>query len=218
MLRTVYHHLPQVDRVVIVGHCPPWARPDVWIHSPNTASKFTNIGRHLDAALRSPDVSDEFVWTNDDIFLLCDLEELPVYARGTIEAHAAAYSGEVGGTVELQAFADGIRRQAALAKLWGYDPATTLNADCHTPIPVEKDRLARVIARRNEDDPAIEGGHFRMLYGLTEACVEVDDPKVRGDELPAEGDVVVSTTTRSWEGPCGERIRNLYWRASPWER
>lgn len=215
MLRTVHQHLPQVDRVVVVGHRPHWCQPDVWIHSPNNSTKFTNIGRHLEAALRSPDVADAFIWTNDDIFLLADLGDLPVYARGTIQAHLE--SARIAGVKLHDDFVDGIRRQAALAKLWGYDPATTLNADCHTPIPLDKDRLASVLERRDKDDPAIEGGHFRMLYGLGLECQPIRDPKVKRDKTPPADAVMVSTTTRSWESGVGETIRQRYRSPSPWE-
>lgn len=216
MLRTVHHHLPQVDRVVIVGDLPDWAEPDVWIPSRNDRPKFTNIGNHLERALRARDVSDEFIWTNDDIFLLADLTPMPVYARGPIDPYAANLKPDQG-HADHRAFIDGIRRQAALAKLWGYDPAATLNADCHAPIPLEKDRLAAVLERRDQDDPAIEAGHFRMIYGLGLEATVIKDPKVRGDAVPDDDRVIVSTSTRSWEGPCGDRIRNLYWRPSPWE-
>src|SRR5690606_15425571 len=74
VLRSWETNYPNI-RLVLAGHRPSWANPDAVVETVQNRTKFHNIGINLVATLNSPKVGEEFVWTNDDIFLLKPMAE-----------------------------------------------------------------------------------------------------------------------------------------------
>lgn len=224
VLRTWAHHYPP-DRVFIVGQWPHYLDPAqvTYIPTIQNEGKWANTETNLRAVMES-DISEDFIWTNDDIFLLRDLDSLPLYASGTIADRISPMADKSGSVPKpTQEFYNGMFRQAHAASIWGYDPTTALCCDLHVPIPVTKSRLKETLDRRDDLgsnialEPVVPRGHWRMLYGLGLEAEVIEDRKFYGSELPEVSDTFASIAPSAWRRNFGHYIRNRYWRASPWE-
>lgn len=214
-LRTVWHHMPQVERVFVIGYLPGFldAGKVTYLHTTQDGDKFANTDKAIRAVLES-DISEDFIWSNDDIFCLRDCPDpFPVFAWRSIEERVRGLS--LGVRADHNLFVEGMMRQYHLALRWGYKP-TAPCVDLHVPLLVNKTRLKEVLDRRDADDPGLT--QWRMLYGLGERKVtRIEDNKVRAAHLPDISDLFCSTTPASWRNKTGEYLRNRYWRASVWE-
>lgn len=213
-LRSIWHHMDYIDRVFIVGFLPAFIDPDevTYIPTIQDADKFTNTERNLRAVLES-DISEDFIWTNDDIFALREVPDpLPMFSWRSIAERVGNLTRA--NRQEHNDFVDGMRAQLELALKWGY-PEDTPNTDLHVPIPVNKTRLKHLLDRRDAEAPGLK--QWRMLYGLGLDTIEIEDRKVRAQGLPDVSDLFCSTSPASWRNRAGDYLRNRYWRPSEWE-
>lgn len=222
LLRTYYQHWPAIERVFIVGYLPPCLDATTLIHIPTTqaSTKFVNIGENLQAAIDSPDLGEEWIWANDDMFLITDyLDPLPLYRRPQPYADVIDGWGATGAP-DHREYVIGMRRQYEILKDWGHE-----NPHCcelHVPIPINRTHLEAVTRRAWSEYPDLERGHFRGIYGGTLPIgdtVPLDDVKIRAhNRPPAQISPWVSTSPVSWNvGAVGRWIRERYWRPSRWE-
>lgn len=224
LLRTYEHHWEAIDRVFIVGHLPRNLDPSEVIHIPTDQhrTKFENVGENLEATLRSEELGEEFIWANDDMFLIEDLEEpLPLYRR-PIPYREVVAEWEAQGPPEHRAYVIGMKAQLEILEDWGYsDPICT---ELHVPIPIDRSRLTAITDRAWKEYPELERGHFRGIYGGTfteKESVPMADVKHRPHRggIPAKGARWISTSPVSWNiGEVGKWIRRKYWRKSRWEK
>jgi hypothetical protein len=89
-LRSVEKYLSGYDRIYIVGECPDWAQNV--IHIPfveQSAISDFNIMQKVSKVCQMPEVSEDFLFMNDDHYLLTKFEakEFPYYYMGTLEDH-----------------------------------------------------------------------------------------------------------------------------------
>lgn len=218
-LRTAYQHLP-VDRVFIAGaRRPGWLKPHeriVFIETAQARTKHDNIGENLRAVLGS-EISEEFVWLNDDFFLLSDFDEIPLWARRqSLREKVEALRPDIG-SPDNQAYVKGMRAQLGILSEWGFDDP--ICAELHVPIPLARTRAEEILDRVEREFPEHELGHFRALYGAGLPAELRDDVKVKShtQELSENADLV-STSPVSWNvGNVGKQIRGKYWRRAPWE-
>lgn len=219
-LRTVEYHLLH-DRVFIVGHRPSWIDWDQVTHIPSGQREqrfanqvepylsYFNQRANLEVVMAS-DVSESFLWLNDDFFALRDVETVPFFHRGSLRAYLADL-GDGG-------YAEGLRFCLKLLEAWGQDDPD--NYCVHAPLPIKKSRLIEVMERAWSE--GLEGGFMRALYpvGLEGNHVQVRDPKLTVlDALPdLDWDWVSTTPTVFRSGQSGAMIRNRYWRKSRYER
>lgn len=216
-LRCLSQHLEH-DRVFIVGDLPSWVEPTSVVHIPvvQDATKFVNIGRNIRAAAGS-EISDRFLWMNDDFFLLEDVEEVPLYCRHRSFREVVQGLHDEAGDANHRAYCIGMRGQLEILERWGFtEPHCT---DLHVPIPLERGLLLEVLDRASHE-PGHELGHFRALYGAGLDAEPMMDVKLRHHrDMPREGAWVTSTNPVAWEvGDAGKMIRRRYHRPSPYER
>lgn len=205
-------------RLILVGSvCPPGLKPDVFVKTGQRRSKFWNIGENLEAAVNSDQVADEFVWMNDDFFLLEPMPVVPLTGRNGSWDEVVDWLGPVRGTYDFRRYISGFRQQRDLIGSWGFDTSREVCGDAHTPIWLEKQRVVDVQTAAREGDPYLESGHFKGLYAAGLDPVRVTDPKVKKVDVVPSG-WMVSTSEKSWLfGAAGEWLRTRFAVGSGWE-
>lgn len=88
-LRSIEKHLSGVGKIFIIGYKPDWLRNcEVihWIDNPDSKMKEWNICSKLMGVTQSAEISDDFLFMNDDHFLLQDFDagNFPIYHKGEI--------------------------------------------------------------------------------------------------------------------------------------
>ena len=142
-LRSWCTNLPH-RQVWLVGHRPHWASSEVG-HIPTVqdGSKWENTTTAMRAACEHPDVSDTFVWCNDDTFTMRPfLDGMPVLHRGLLRDIVARRAGRpgYGGRDEY-----GAGLGAALARLEGLGYGEALCYEHHSPLPVGKAAMVEAL-------------------------------------------------------------------------
>ena len=89
-LRSIEKHLKGVRDIYIIGNKPKWLRGVIvlpFTDNPDRKFKEWNIMAKITEAVMNPDVSEDFLFMNDDHFLLKDFEasEFPIYYKGLLQ-------------------------------------------------------------------------------------------------------------------------------------
>ncbi|WP_328434585.1 hypothetical protein [Streptomyces sp. NBC_00425] len=154
-LRSWCESLPH-RKVWVVGYRHDWLADDVG-HIPiwQTGSKFENTTVAMRAACAHPEVSDRFVWCNDDTFTMGPLPDgMPVLHRGLVADVEKHYEARGYG-----AYLRGMREtRTVLAELGHPEP---LSYELHVPMPVDKAGMVAAL----DQAPQLDGMHKRTLYG-----------------------------------------------------
>lgn len=220
-LRSI-QNMKGAGRVYIAGGVPPWINERVTaISVPQVDGKYAHAGRCLEALLDS-DISDPFVWMNDDMVFLSPTDDIPAYARQvTVEKFCSAL-GLMGGNSKTardhNEFVRAMRSQRKIIKSWGFDPEVEYAGDTHHPLLVDKARLKDIIARIKREFPNHPIAAWKMIYNAGRDPIPVKDSKLmkRLSPLPTEG--FVSFDDRSWEGLAGKRLRLMLKDKGPFEK
>lgn len=208
-----------VTRLYIVGSLPDFFDPAEveFISTAQDLSKFWNIGRNLYATLTS-DVDDQFVWINDDFFLLKKKRKIQLTNRGPWD-DVISFLGEPRGTHLFQDYVKGFRSQRDILRAWGFDTAVEPCVDLHTPLELDKARMLDVLTRMVREYPEHWTGHFRGLYGAGLPSERIADPKVKkDDQLPDPSWWTASVGLNAWSGAAGEMLRETFAKKSRFEK
>lgn len=208
-LRSIWHHFP-AGRVFIVGQVPGWVTNVEPIHVFQDRGRFANQRANIEAVLES-DIGDEFVWWDDDHFLLEDREVLPMYDRGPLPDYIELLRPRRP-LAALGAYARALAACGELLSRWGH----VALAPVHAATWVQKRDLAEVVDRLGDWD---RGGIIKVIYSSMvvdrpRVSVEVD-PKHTTPDNPIDG--WWSVHGSNWDGEPGRWVRSRYWRASPYE-
>lgn len=135
-IRSVIANLPH-RKVWIAGYCPKWLGNDIGVIKTQTRpGGHVSAKANLRAACEHPEVSEEFVYMNDDFFVMQPLNELPVMHRGSLaevaksDKMASSYQRHIGKTLEV------------LEKRGIQEP---LMYDLHGPMTVTKTGMLEVL-------------------------------------------------------------------------
>ncbi len=143
-IRSIQKHLKKFNHIVIIGHKPKWLKPDeslVYVPFPEIASsrnKEKNIHRKILHAINSGFMKGNFLFMNDDHFLLKDFEadEFPFHHKGPMKANSLpsgnTYRRTIENTIEF------------LRKRWVLNP---LNYDTHCPIVYNSELYLKYLGR-----------------------------------------------------------------------
>lgn len=135
-LRSLAKNLPE-SRVWLVGHKPDWYVGD-FIPVADTSTKFNNIRLALIAAAKHPGISANFVYMNDDFFLIKPVKKIRNYNGGPLSDKITRYrqieptSGYV------------ISLKKTLTYLKDYGIKNALDYDIHVPMIFNKKKLLEV--------------------------------------------------------------------------
>lgn len=209
-LRSWAAHLPH-RHVWVVGHRPAWLSDEVrHISTKQGGAGYVNTTTAMRAACDEHEVSDPFLWLNDDIYTMHPLPGgMPVLHRGLMRDLVAARTGHRG------PYADGLRDTYGWLTGLGYEP---LSYDLHVPLPVAKACMLEVLDRGRGHD-----AHKRTVYGtLAQLGGErIQDVKIthRGPRGFGPENRFLSTMPDSFaNGFVGRHIRAAFPQACRYER
>ena len=202
------------DTVWIAGYIPKWVTGVGRIPvEQNGGSKFTNANANIRAACLHPEVSEEFVYFNDDFFVIRPIEQVPVVQRGPLapmlrpnhrrKPKSLGYNG-------------GRRETFQLLQELGYrDPIAY--EPLHTPMRFEKAKLLEAL----DIGAKVPALHYRTLYGNLNAIGGTPHRNVKLSNrmaLPEPDWAFVSTNEKSFErGKVGQMLRKRFPDPSPYE-
>lgn len=167
-LRSWVVNLPH-RTVWTVGYRHRWLTSEAG-HIPirQDGTSYVNTTTAMRAACEHPEVSDPFVWANDDMFVMQPVEGgMPVLHRGPLRDLIAARAGQRG------PYVDGMRETYAWLTGRGYDEP--LSYDVHVPLPVSKAGMLRAL-----DEGRGHDAHKRTVYGVLNGIdgEQVQDVKI----------------------------------------
>jgi len=203
-LRSLEKHVAGVDQVFVVGAPPAWGSSGLALVpecDPYDHNKDANIIRKMLLTCRHSEISEPFLFVNDDHYFSqdCRSVEFPFYHKG--EIRAAGTNREYN------------RRLANTRLILEERGLPTLNYDIHTPILIYREDLQEVFAGRDWVDLDGPGVVMKSLYANSR-------PEIAGVYLPdCKLGVRVRDGLDFWEEklqtrPCwstGEYIPRLVW-------
>ncbi|MDP4501068.1 hypothetical protein [Nonomuraea turcica] len=209
-LRSWAANLPH-RHVWIVGYRPWWAAGARHIPTSQRGnSRYVNTTIAMRAACEHPEVSDPFIWANDDMFVMrAQPSPFPVFHRGPVrelEAHFGPRS-----TVYLAAMRE---TRAFLVGLGYEDP---ISYELHVPLPVEKAAMVKALEVGRGHD-----AHKRTVYGMLAGIggTQMADVKVsrRGPQFDARSPFLSTMPDSFAHGQVGKFIRAAFPGRCPYEQ
>ncbi|MEU3318855.1 hypothetical protein [Streptomyces sp. NPDC006785] len=201
-LRSLAAHFPH-EKVWIAGHRPSWVSDTVGhIPASQARSRFQNSTGNMRAACEHPEVAEEFVYFNDDFFVMEPVDGAPVVHRGTVD--------EVAAVTRSSLYRRGGQATQLLMKRLGLaDNGPLLSYEVHAPMTLGKARMLEVLAK-GAGLPVL---HKRSLYGnyWRLGGEQITDVKVqnRDDGLPP-GPFASTSDDAFTHGRIGELIREAF--------
>jgi hypothetical protein len=142
-------------KVWLAGHKPEWATGVEHIKTARKPGAHVDAKTNLRAACEHPDVSEEFIYMNDDFFVMQPFEQLPVMHRGPLSG--------VGGMAT--AYQRAIKKGLAILRSKGIEEP--LMYDLHAPMTVTKAGMLEALdlCHAHKDARVGHGLHERTIYG-----------------------------------------------------
>lgn len=153
-IRSVVAHMPH-NKILVVGGKPDWYTGpflpvDTFIGNRKSTNKYENAKNNIRQIIDSTAVADEFIFMNDDFYIMKPFDKIPYYHGGLFEdkiKQFKLYSRDSEYTKMLT------RTQSVLNGMGIADP---LDYTLHVPITYHKHKLAQVLPYP---------GSIRTLYG-----------------------------------------------------
>lgn len=208
-IRTWEYHIPH-DELWIVGYKPVWLTGVKVVEGNLHGTKPKNVYHNVLDFCEHPDVPEQVVFMNDDMFALKPFEPSIQY-RGSLLEHIAQLS------------AHGWWRQSlvnTLEYLEGRGHVTPRSYETHTPFPVDTRKMAKALrdaAEFSPDNPP----QWRTVYGVTQevgGSQATRDCKLFKTNEPGWTDAaLVSTTDRSFRSAVRDYIVSKFPEPSRYE-
>ncbi|MEU0059069.1 hypothetical protein [Streptomyces sp. NPDC006334] len=208
-LRSWTANLPH-RHVWIVGFRPWWAAGARHIPTQQrTTPGYVNTTTAMRAACEHPEVSDPFIWCNDDTFVMAPQPApLPVFHRGPVRELNTQFGPR------SNAYLAEMRRTRDFLVGLGYEDPVSY--ELHVPLPVEKSGMLLSLEAAPGHD-----AHKRTVYGVMTGIggTQMRDVKVqrRGPQFDT-GSPFLSTTPDAFaNGAVGKFIRAAFPEPCPYE-
>jgi hypothetical protein len=204
-IRSVIANLPH-RKVWISGYCPKWLTGVGHINPGIKPGGHVSAKANLRAACEHPEVSEEFVYMNDDFFVMQPMDQIPVLHRGSLsevvsrERMASSYQRAMGKTLAI------LRKQGI---------AEPLMYDMHAPMTVTKTGMLAALALCSY--PMIQE---RTIYGNIQGIggEKRRNHKIRRQDNGWQSWPFLSTNDHTFRSlPVGEHIRGAFRSPSPYE-
>ncbi|KQW11411.1 hypothetical protein [Streptomyces sp. Root369] len=198
-------------QVWIIGYKPTWLYGVQFIPTRQAGrTKYANTTQAMRVACEHPDITDTFLWANDDMFLMEPLDEMPVLHRGPVRDVEAHYLSRASGS-----YLRGMRETRDLLVDQGHEDP--LSYELHVPLPVSKAGMLRAL----DTGQHLEVLHKRTAYGvLNEIGGErIDDVKVlhRSPRLDRSTPFLSTMPDSFANGEVGRVIRSRFPSPSDYE-
>jgi hypothetical protein len=217
------------DKVYIVGEKPAWLQnadhvnvEQNMVREGDIPTKYKNVSKNLQAAAATEEISDNFVFMNDDFFVMKPFDSMPAFhwgpMRDVIALYAARYDEESNYIMRMKELYTFLRSQ-------GHEEP--LSYELHVPIVFNKAHVARMYAK---DFSRIY--QIRTMYGnyFQVGGQRMDDVKVyldpRHNDPGYNADPGAYLAARSFlsasggsfrSGKVGEFVRAAFPDKSPYE-
>lgn len=216
-LRSIHQNMPH-GTVWIAGYKPVWVTGVEYLPMRQDQTKYQNSTANLLTACTHPDVSDQFIYMNDDFFVVRPVRSVPNLHLGPIDGRITYYDQKYGHRPTGPGrYRDGMVQTAAMLHRWGL--TNLLSYEAHVPMVIEKTLMVDAL-RRAFKEAKITALHKRTLYGNLYQLggKRIEDPKMlRQGQQWRPGEQFVSTLSASWVGTAGKRIRTIFQTPSPFE-
>lgn len=215
-LRSVNKYLSGFRNIFIIGELPEFIHNVIHIpHSDMEMNKEANIKQKILAACDNPDISTNFLFLNDDHFLLSDFDAqtFPYYYKGTLgnllaRKRRGLYYRAVDRTY-----------RHLLDK-----SSSTLHFDTHCPIVYNKDKFRKVISEMNWETRC--GIIIKSLYCNRLGIEGIKEPDCKINKLCSKEEILsiikerkfFSIGNRALNNNLEEVLEQLYPEKSPWEK
>lgn len=168
-LRSWAANLPHRN-VWIAGHLPAWAHGVRHLPVPQAGTKYQNTTAAVRAACEHPEVGEQFLLCNDDMFVMHPLPGgMPVLHRGLVVDVEQQCEGRVSSL-----YRHGMKETRAA--LEGLGHPMPLSYELHVPLPVDKAGMLHAL----DLVPVADGMHKRTVYGVLNGIggTRIDDVKI----------------------------------------
>ena len=140
-IRSVLANVPNAN-IWVVGGKPIWYKGN-YIHIRQDMSKYRNVMNNLHHIIKSVNIDDNFVFMNDDFYIMQPIKKIPVLHGGSLSKKIELYDSIVpmsGYTTKLK---------TTYRKIIDYGIKEPLDYDLHVPFNISKKLLYPIIANKN---------------------------------------------------------------------
>lgn len=212
-LRSIVANLTGFGRIWIFGHTPWWVQGVESVSVAQGSDRFVNVRALLGAIAAEDRLSDEILLWYDDVFVIesCDARTFPAYHVGDGATYVEGRTGS---------WADCLRETCAWVASRGVD---ALAYCAHTPKPLDRRRLAAVLAAYPADAPVDQAGIY-PLCGSRGVGVRAGNAKCSGlsrealkEKLALDMPFLSTGDAAFARGAAGEFIRSMFPERSRYE-
>ena len=203
-LRSIENNLPHRN-VYIIGDKPDWITNVTHIPMRQLSRKYTAVRNNIDIACHDKHISNDFILSNDDFFILRPIKHLN-YHRGLVTEMMRYYGG---------VYYRGMQETRRLLKLSGIDEP--LSYELHIPMIINKQK--KIEASRLRSKRTQKNIHLRTYYGnlYNVGGRKIKDVKVYNDKQKLPKGSFMSTTEQTFNGKAGEYIKQQFPNPSKYE-
>jgi hypothetical protein len=165
-----------------------------------TSDVAKNTFNILNEAANTEDISDNFIWMSDDMFIMKPLETLPIHHRGFIRDILAGYKGRRKTNYYTQ------RMQRTYNKLLQLGVKDPLCYELHIPFLINKQKW-------NEVAKYIKGDYNKLtMYGNLHNIggTKIDDVKVRTRDWVPKGAFISTHDSTFGVNAAGRLVREKF--------
>lgn len=153
-IRSVAKNFPN-STIWVIGDAPRWYIGN-YIKNEQSKDAYSNAYLNLRVAATSSQLPENIVIMNDDFYILDGIDDISVFHEGTLEDKANKYFDHHNNTSYTRKI---IRTDHKLKKL-GFNQA--LSYELHVPLPVEKNKLIKVLDSNNYLWRSLYGNMFNL--------------------------------------------------------
>ena len=187
-------------KVFIYGGCPLGIIPDEYIFvEQDQENKWQNVHKMLIMACENKNISKSFWLFNDDFFVMEKVEKPLNYYNGDLYKRIVEIENVFGNrTSYSQLLRDTCKELESMG-------SSTLNYTLHIPMLINRKKMLELNAIT--DFPG-----FRSLYAnyFKIGGKEMKDVKIVSPTREYKGGVYLSTDEKSFNGVCGQQIRDKF--------
>jgi len=140
-IRSVVKNVPDAE-ISVVGGCPEWFKGH-YIPVPQDKSRYQNAAYNIMTAIESPEIPEDFVFMNDDFFILKPLDTIPIYNGGILYNRVMTYLD----LTNRSTYAT--KLHYTHNKLLKFGINNPLDYDLHVPFNVNKEKLGKIFNIKN---------------------------------------------------------------------
>lgn len=204
--------------VYLAGYKPSWVKNVVHIlnHQGRTTSKYLNSTNNWLKANALAELSDDYIYMNDDFFIMHKIQFIPTMHMGTLDAFINKYVSRFG----MGAYVDGsMATRTALRRLGIRD--NLMSYELHTPFMVNKQKRAALVDVIEPINIKHRVLHTRTFYGNYYGIegIATHDVKIHNNSMPfSEKWDFISTSDDSFSnGKVGQYVRDTFTTKSRYE-